>query len=170
MARGVNKVILIGNLGSDPEVRYTPSGSAVANVNLATSETWRDKTSGELQDRTEWHRIVFFNRLAEIVGEYLKKGSKIYVEGSLRTRKWQDKNGIERHTTEIIANEMHILDSRHHGEHQQGDHQQGEHHHSDHRHGIAIPGEKIEETEKALRVQAEPLAVHAGIEEDDIPF
>lgn len=112
MARGVNKVILIGNLGSDPELRYTPSGSAVANVNLATTETWRDKTSGELQDRTEWHRIVFFNRLAEIVGEYLRKGSKVYVEGSLRTRKWQDKNGVERHTTEVIANEMHILDSR----------------------------------------------------------
>jgi single-strand DNA-binding protein len=112
MARGVNKVILIGNLGNDPEVRYTPSGSAVANVNLATSETWRDKQSGELQDRTEWHRVVFFNRLAEIVGEYLKKGSKIYVEGTLRTRKWTDKNGVERYTTEIIANEMHILDSR----------------------------------------------------------
>lgn len=118
MARGVNKVILIGNLGSDPEVRYTPSGSAVANVNLATSETWRDKQTGELQDRTEWHRIVFFNRLAEIVGEYLRKGSKIYVEGSLRTRKWTDKNGVERHTTEIIANEMHILDSRSGGAHQ----------------------------------------------------
>lgn len=112
MARGVNKVILIGNLGNDPEVRYTPSGSAVANVNLATSETWRDKQSGELQDRTEWHRVVFFNRLAEIVGEYLRKGSKIYVEGTLRTRKWTDKNAIERYTTEIIANEMHILDSR----------------------------------------------------------
>lgn len=112
MARGVNKVILIGNLGNDPEVRYTPSGSAVANVNLATSETWRDKQSGELQDRTEWHRVVFFNRLAEIVGEYLRKGSKIYVEGTLRTRKWTDKNSIERYTTEIIANEMHILDSR----------------------------------------------------------
>jgi len=112
MARGVNKVILIGNLGNDPEVRYTPSGSAVATVSLATSETWRDKQSGELQDRTEWHRVVFFNRLAEIVGEYLHKGSKIYVEGSLRTRKWQDKNGMERHTTEIIANEMHMLDSR----------------------------------------------------------
>lgn len=112
MARGVNKVILIGNLGNDPEVRYTPNGSAVATVSLATSETWRDKQSGELQDRTEWHRVVFFNRLAEIVGEYLHKGSKIYVEGSLRTRKWQDKNGMERHTTEIIANEMHMLDSR----------------------------------------------------------
>ncbi len=112
MARGVNKVILIGNLGGDPEVRYTPSGSAVANATLATSETWRDKQSGELNDRTEWHRIVFFNRLAEIVGEYLRKGSKVYVEGSLRTRKWQDRNGIDRYTTEIIANEMHILDSR----------------------------------------------------------
>ncbi len=112
MARGVNKVILIGNLGNDPEVRYTPSGSAVASVSLATSETWKDKQSGELQDRTEWHRVVFFNRLAEIVGEYLHKGSKIYVEGSLRTRKWQDKSGLDRYTTEIIANEMHMLDSR----------------------------------------------------------
>jgi single-strand DNA-binding protein len=112
MARGVNKVILIGNLGNDPEIRYTPNGSAIANVSLATSETWRDKQSGELQDRTEWHRVVFFNRLAEIVGEYLKKGSKIYVEGTLRTRKWQDKNGLDRYTTEIIASEMHMLDSR----------------------------------------------------------
>jgi single-strand DNA-binding protein len=114
MARGVNKVILIGNLGNDPEVRYTPNGNAVANVTLATSMTWRDKQTGELQERTEWHRIVFFNRLAEIVGEYLRKGSKIYVEGSLRTRKWQDKTGIDRYTTEVIANEMHMLDSRHH--------------------------------------------------------
>lgn len=112
MARGVNKVILIGNLGNDPEVRYTPNGNAVASISLATSETWRDKQSGELQDRTEWHRIVFFNRLAEIVGEYLHKGSKIYIEGSLRTRKWQDKNNIDRYTTEIIAGEMHMLDSR----------------------------------------------------------
>jgi single-strand DNA-binding protein len=112
MARGVNKVILIGNLGNDPEVRYTPSGSAVASVSLATSETWKDKQTGELQDRTEWHRVVFFSRLAEIVGEYLRKGSKIYVEGALRTRKWQDKNGQERYTTEIIAGEMHMLDSK----------------------------------------------------------
>lgn len=112
MARGVNKVILIGNLGNDPEVRYTPNGSAVANISLATSETWRDKQSGELQDRTEWHRVVFFSRLAEIVGEYLRKGSKIYVEGALRTRKWADKSGVERYTTEIIANEMHMLDSK----------------------------------------------------------
>lgn len=115
MARGVNKVMLIGNLGADPEVRYTPNGNAVANITLATSMTWRDKQNGELQERTEWHRIVFFNRLAEIVGEYLRKGSKIYVEGSLRTRKWQDKNGVDRYTTEIIANEMHMLDSKNGG-------------------------------------------------------
>jgi len=113
MARGVNKVILIGNLGNNPdEIRYTPNGSAVTTISLATSETWRDKQSGELQDRTEWHRVVFFNRLAEIVGEYLHKGSKVYVEGTLRTRKWQDKNGLDRYTTEIIANEMHMLDSK----------------------------------------------------------
>jgi len=112
MARGVNKVILIGNLGSDPEVRYTPNGSAVANVSLATSETWRDKQSGELQEKTEWHRVVFFNRLAEIVGQYLRKGSKIYVEGALRTRKWTDKAGTERYTTEIVAGEMHMLDNK----------------------------------------------------------
>src|SRR3569832_3004813 len=112
MARGVNKVILIGNLGKDPEVRYMPSGGAVANVTLATSETWKDKQSGENQERTEWHNVVFFNRLAEIAGEYLKKGSKVYVEGSLRTRKWQDKNGQARYTTEIDAAEMQMLDGR----------------------------------------------------------
>lgn len=111
-SRGVNKVILIGNLGRDPEVRYMPSGSAVTNVTIATSEVWRDKQSGELQERTEWHNVVFFNRLAEIAGEYLKKGSKVYVEGSLRTRKWQDKQGNDRYTTEIVASEMQMLDSR----------------------------------------------------------
>lgn len=112
MARGVNKVILIGNLGKDPEVRYMPSGGAVTNVTLATSESWKDKQSGEQQERTEWHNVVFFNRLAEIAGEYLKKGSKVYVEGSLRTRKWQDKEGRDRYTTEIVAGEMQMLDSR----------------------------------------------------------
>ena len=121
MARGVNKVILIGNLGRDPEVRYTASGSAVANVTLATTDTWRDRQSGEQQERTEWHRIVFFNRLGEIVGEYLRKGSKVYVEGRLQTRKWQDQNGQDRYTTEIIANEMQMLDSRGAG----GDNQMG---------------------------------------------
>ena len=112
MARGINKVILIGNLGKDPDVRYMPSGSAVTNVTVATSENWKDKQTGEKQERTEWHNVVFFNRLAEIAGEYLKKGSKVYIEGSLRTRKWQDKNGQDRYTTEIVANEMQMLDSR----------------------------------------------------------
>jgi single-strand DNA-binding protein len=121
MARGINKVILIGNLGKDPEVRYMPSGSAVTNVTLATSETWKDKQSGEKQERTEWHNVVFFNRLAEIAGEYLKKGSKVYVEGSLRTRKWQDKNGQDRYTTEIVASEMQMLDSRGGGGYQGAD-------------------------------------------------
>jgi single-strand DNA-binding protein len=112
MARGVNKVILIGNLGKDPEIRYMPSGGAVTNVTIATSESWKDKQSGEQQERTEWHNVVFFNRLAEIAGEYLKKGSKVYVEGSLRTRKWQDKEGKDRYTTEIVAAEMQMLDTR----------------------------------------------------------
>lgn len=113
MARGVNKVILIGNLGKDPEVRYTPSGLAVANVTLATSESWKDKQSGETQERTEWHRVVFYQRLAEIVGEYLRKGSKVFVEGKLRTSKWQDKTtGADRYTTEIVADNMQMLDSK----------------------------------------------------------
>lgn len=112
MARGVNKVILIGNLGKDPEVRYMPNGQAVANVTIATSESWKDKNTGEQQEKTEWHRVVFFRRLAEIAGEYLKKGSKIYIDGRLQTRKWQDAQGQDRYTTEIIANEMQMLDSR----------------------------------------------------------
>ncbi len=112
MARGVNKVILIGNLGKDPEVRYMPSGQAVANVTLATTDSWKDKQSGEQQDRTEWHNLVFYGRLGEIAGEYLRKGSQIYVEGRLQTRKWQDKNGQDRWTTEIIANEMQMLGGR----------------------------------------------------------
>ena len=126
MARGVNKVILIGNLGNDPEIRYTPAGSAVANVSLATTEVWRDKQSGDLQERTEWHRVVFFNRLAEIVGEHLKKGSKIYIEGTLRTRKWQGRDGVDRYTTEIIASEMHMLDKR--GAHDSHSHASEPHH------------------------------------------
>lgn len=110
--RGVNKVILVGNCGQDPEMKHLPSGGAVTNVSIATSETWKDKQSGAQQERTEWHRVVFFNRLAEIVGEYVRKGSKIYVEGRLQTRKWQDQNGQDRYTTEIVANEMQMLDSR----------------------------------------------------------
>ena len=112
MARGINKVILIGNLGNDPEVRYTANGSAVANISLATAESWRDKATGEQQERTEWHRVVFFSRLAEIVGEYLRKGSQVYVEGRLQTRKWTDKEGNDRYSTEIVANEMQMLGSR----------------------------------------------------------
>ena len=108
----VNKVIIVGNLGRDPETRYAPEGGAITNISVATTDQWKDKTSGEKQERTEWHRVVFFNRLAEIAGEYLKKGSQVYVEGALRTRKWQDKEGKERYTTEIIAERMQMLGSR----------------------------------------------------------
>jgi single-strand DNA-binding protein len=108
----VNKVILVGRLGKDPEVRYLPDGGAVCNITLATSETWKDKTSGEKQEKTEWHRVTFYRKLAEIAGEYLKKGREIYVEGRLETRKWTDKEGRDRYTTEIIANEMQMLGSR----------------------------------------------------------
>ena len=112
MARGVNKVILVGNCGKDPETRYMPSGGAVTNIAVATTEGWKDKQSGEKQERTEWHNVVFFNRLAEIAGEYLRKGSQVYIEGSLRTRKWQDKNGNDRYTTEIVASDMQMLGGR----------------------------------------------------------
>ncbi len=112
MARGVNKVILIGNLGADPEVRYMSNGGAVANVNLATTESWNDRQTGEKQERTEWHRLVFYRKLAEIAGEYMRKGSKIYVEGKLQTRKWQGQDGHDRYTTEVVVNEMEMLDSR----------------------------------------------------------
>jgi single-strand DNA-binding protein len=153
MARGVNKVILIGNLGADPEVRHTPSGTAVSNITLATSSSWRDKQSGQKQEQTEWHRIVFFNRLAEIVGEYLHKGSKIYIEGSLRTRKWQDKSGVDRYTTEIIANEMQILDSRNSGQ-SSGSRE--------------ASGNKA--TESSSSSSSSSFNSNAGIAEDDIPF
>jgi single-strand DNA-binding protein len=112
MARGINKVILIGNVGVDPDVRYLPNGNAVTTLSIATSESWKDKTTGEKQDRTEWHRVVCFNRLGEIAGEYVRKGSKLYVEGSLRTRKWQDQQGQDRYTTEIVANDIQMLDSK----------------------------------------------------------
>jgi len=112
MARGVNKVILIGNLGADPETRAMPSGTTVANLRIATSESWRDKQTGEQQERTEWHRVALFGRLAEIAGEYLRKGSQVYIEGSLRTRKWQDKQGNERYSTEIVGNDLQMLGSR----------------------------------------------------------
>lgn len=112
MARGINKVILIGHVGVDPEVRYMPNGNAVATVSIATTESWKDKQTGERQDRTEWHRVVCYNRLGEIIGEYVRKGSKVYIEGSLRTRKWQDQQGQDRYTTEIIANDLQMLDGK----------------------------------------------------------
>jgi len=112
MARGINKVIIVGNLGGDPETRYMPSGSAVTNLTVATNESWKDKQTGEQKDRTEWHKVAMFNRLAEIAAEYLRKGSQVYIEGKLRTRKWQDKNGQDRWTTEIIADEMQMLGGR----------------------------------------------------------
>jgi single-strand DNA-binding protein len=112
MARGVNKVILIGNLGADPETRYLPSGKPVTNIRIATSESWKDRQSGDQQERTEWHAVVMFDKLAEIAAEYLRKGSQCYVEGSLRTRKWQDKEGKDRYTTEIVANQMQMLGGR----------------------------------------------------------
>ena len=118
-SRGVNKVIIVGNLGQDPEVRFMPNGSAVANFTVATSETWKDKQSGEQKEKTEWHRIVIYQRLAEIAGEYLKKGSKVYLEGRLQTRKWQNQQGADQYTTEIVANEMQMLDSRGQGGGQQ---------------------------------------------------
>ena len=112
MARGVNKVILVGNLGKDPEVRYMANGNAVANITLATTDSWKDKQTGEQQEKTEWHRIVMFRRLGEIAGEYLKKGSQVYIEGKLQTRKWQDNSGNDRYTTEIVANDMQMLGGR----------------------------------------------------------
>lgn len=115
MAKGINKVILVGNLGQDPEVKYTQEGKAVANISIATTDSWTDKQSGQKQEKTEWHRVVFFNRLAEIVGEYLRKGSQVYVEGALRTRKWQDQQGQDRHTAEVVASEMQMLGEKSEG-------------------------------------------------------
>ncbi|SMN10996.1 Single-stranded DNA-binding protein [uncultured Candidatus Thioglobus sp.] len=109
MARGVNKAIILGTLGQDPDIKYTPSGVAVVNISVATNEEWKDKNTGEKQERTEWHRIVFFGRLAEIVSEYLRKGSQVYIEGRIQTRKWQDKEGMDRYTTEIVGSEMQML-------------------------------------------------------------
>jgi len=112
MARGVNKVILVGNLGRDPEMKYTASGAAIANITVATSESWNDKQTGEKVEKTEWHRVVAFQRLAEIMGEYLRKGSQVYIEGKLQTRKWQDQNGQDRYSTEVVANDMQMLGAR----------------------------------------------------------
>ena len=142
----VNKVILIGNLGQDPETKSLPSGSAVTNIRVATTEGWKDKQTGEKKEVTEWHTVVFFDRLAEIAGQYLKKGSKVYIEGSLRTRKWQDKNGNDRYTTEVRANEMQMLDSKGGG-----------------------GGGSYERPARAENASAAPVA-EKSLEDDDIPF
>ena len=151
--RGVNKVILLGNLGKDPEIKYMPNGNAVANITLATSETWNDKNSGEKQEKTEWHRVVFFGKLAEIVGQYLKKGSKIYVEGKLQTRKWQGQDGQDRYTTEVVVDiggTMQMLDSR-----------GGE--------GGYAPAQQAAPAQQRAPQQAAPAMVDDGFD-DDIPF
>jgi len=151
MARGINKVILVGNLGKDPETRYSASGAAITNITVATSESWKDKQSGEQQERTEWHRVVFFNRLAEIAGEYLSKGRQVYIEGSLRTRKWQDQSGQDRYTTEIVASEMQMLGSR-----------------SDDA-GASRPGGGSFRDKPQSKPTAEPKA-EDDFQDDDIPF
>lgn len=151
MARGINKVILVGNLGKDPENRFLANGTAVTNLALATSEQWKDKQSGEQKERTEWHNIVFFGRLAEIAGEYLRKGSQIYVEGSLRTRKWQDKEGKDRYTTEIVGNEMQMLGSRGGGS------------------GGGSSGEGSNYDQRPQQQSAPPPSDNGGFD-DDIPF
>jgi single-strand DNA-binding protein len=151
MARGVNKVILLGNVGQDPQSRAMPSGKAVVNLRVATSKQWRDKTTGENKEATEWHTVVMFDRLAEIAAEYLRKGSQVYIEGELRTRKWQDKDGQERYSTEIVANEMQMLGSRAGG-------------------AGGGPGGGYERGEARASRAAEPAASGGGDFDDDIPF
>ena len=158
MAKGVNKVILVGNVGGDPETKYMPSGGAVTNLSIATSESWKDKQTGQAQERTEWHRVVFFNRLAEIASEYVKKGSKVYVEGSLRTRQWEQ-DGVKRYSTEIVASEMQMLDSREGGQQQQ------------HRQRQQAPRQAPQQ--QAQNQQQARQAVEGGFDDgfdDDIPF
>ena len=170
MARGVNKVILIGNLGNDPEQKAMPNGNAVTNITVATSESWKDKQTGQPQERTEWHRVVFFNRLAEIAGQYLNKGSKVYIEGSIRTRKWQDQSGTDRYTTEIVANELQMLDSR--GGGQQGGGYQNESYAQPQQAApqAAAPAQSAPQQKPAP--QSAPPQPPAGFDDfdDDIPF
>ena len=171
MARGVNKVIIVGNCGQDPETRFMPSGGAVTNLSIATSESWKDKNTGDQQERTEWHRVVFFNRLAEIAGEYVKKGSKVYVEGSLRTRKWQGQDGQDRYTTEIVASEMQMLDSRG-GQQGGGDYQQS----SNQQYGQQSAPQQNTSSQQAPSApqqgQNAPQQAPQGMDtfDDDIPF
>jgi len=165
MAKGVNKVILVGNVGGDPETKYMPSGGAVTNLSIATSESWKDKQTGQAQERTEWHRVVFFNRLAEIASEYVKKGSKVYVEGSLRTRQWEQ-DGVKRYSTEIVASEMQMLDSREGGTQQQQAPQQ--------RQQQQAPQQRQQAPQQQAQNQQQARqAVEGGFDasfDDDIPF
>jgi single-strand DNA-binding protein len=166
MARGINKVIIVGNCGQDPETRYMPSGGAVTNLSLATSESWKDKNTGDQQERTEWHRVVFFNRLAEIVEQYVKKGSKVYVEGSLRTRKWQGQDGQDRYTTEIVASEMQMLDSRG-GQGGQGGYDQQ----SQPDYAPSASQQQAPQQAPQQKASAQPSAPSGGMGfDDDIPF
>lgn len=170
MARGVNKVILVGNLGQDPETRYMPSGGAVTNVTIATSESWKDKQTGEPQERTEWHRVTFYNRLAEVAGEYLKKGSKIYVEGSLRTRKWQDQSGQDRYTTEVIASEMQMLDSQGNRNQSQGGQQAANNNNSNSRNQSNAPQQQNNPAQQHNSAPNNNQAASMDSFDDDIPF
>ncbi|OGV25352.1 MAG: single-stranded DNA-binding protein [Legionellales bacterium RIFCSPHIGHO2_12_FULL_37_14] len=157
MARGINKVILIGNIGADPDARFLPNGSAVTTLSLATTEIWKDKQTGEKNERTEWHRVICFNRLGEIASEYVKKGSRIYIEGSLRTRKWQDAQGQDRYITEIIANEMQLLDSKGSQSYQPQD-------------NIAASFQAPPQQEARPKQNNEPTAEVLNELDDDIPF
>ncbi|HHC74967.1 MAG TPA: single-stranded DNA-binding protein [Thiothrix sp.] len=170
MARGINKVILVGNLGRDPEVKYMPSGGAITNVTIATSDSWKDKNTGQMQDRTEWHRVVFFNRLAEIAGEYLRKGSKVYVEGRLQTRKWQGQDGQDRYTTEIIGAEMQMLDSRQGGSANMDQQQGYQNHNQQNTYGGG--GHQSAPQNHQANPSSKPTAPNNSKEDfdDDIPF
>ena len=157
----VNKVILIGNLGRDPEVRYAPSGSAICNVAIATSRSWKDKTSGERQEETEWHRVVFYDRLAEIAGEYLKKGKSVYIEGRLKTRKWTDKDGAEKYTTEIVADNMQMLGGREDGGQQQG---------APARHGSSTQPRQQGAAQRPAPAQRPASSGFDDMDDGDVPF
>lgn len=162
MARGLNKVMIIGNLGADPEVRYMPSGDAVANLRVATSETWKDRQTGERQERTEWHRIVLFKRLGEIAAQYLKKGSRVFIEGSLKTNKWQDQNGQDRYSTDIIASSMQLMDAK--GSESGASFDAA---------SIDQSSERPHNAQASQQNIAKKMPVAAGVEEpfdDDIPF
>ena len=166
MAKGVNKVILVGNVGGDPETKYMPSGGAVTNLSIATSESWKDKQTGQPQERTEWHRVVFFNRLAEIASEYVRKGSKVYVEGSLRTRQWEQ-DGVKRYSTEIVASEMQMLDSREGGTQQQQQAPQQRQQQQAPKQRQQAPQQQAQNQQQARQ------AVEGGFDasfDDDIPF